>query len=104
MMYSGTAPATVEKLGMKEPHWIYAEITKLEDQLEDYWDSSRKTFRYHIRNGKVRFDRVVSAAQRQHKIHLFRYITRAKLLHIITAPFIYVMIVPLILLDLSLNI
>ncbi|MGQ9427128.1 hypothetical protein ACXYTJ_15500 [Gilvimarinus sp. F26214L] len=88
---------------MKEPHWIYAEINKLEEQLEDYWSTARNHVHYTVRNGKVRFDRAVRIAQRRYKVHLLSYIARAKPLHVITAPVIYGMVIPIALFDLFLN-
>lgn len=88
---------------MKEPRNIYAEIDKLQEQLEDYWAYYRERFDYTVRNGKVRFDRAVRSAHREYRVGLLPYLLRAKPSHILTAPIIYGMIVPLVLLDLTLN-
>jgi hypothetical protein len=89
---------------VKEPRNIYAEIDRLHEQLEDYWDYCRERFEYTVRNGKVRFGQAVRVAHRQYKTGLLKYVFKAKPLHIITAPVIYGMFIPLVLFDLSLNI
>lgn len=88
---------------MKEPNRIYAEIDRLQAQLEEYWDYCRKRFDYSVQNGRVRFDRAVMRAHKEYKIGLLPYLARAKPRHILSAPLIYGMVIPLIFLDLTLN-
>ena len=92
----------------KDPKSIYAEIIKLEAQLEeqlgDYFDALRNKFNYTIQNGKVRFDKAISKANKRYKVSLFYYIIHAKLSHLLMAPLIYAMIVPITFFDLTLSI
>ncbi|MEX1034006.1 MAG: hypothetical protein WDZ30_11645 [Cellvibrionaceae bacterium] len=89
---------------MKEPKNIHAEIDRLQEQLEDYWDYCRERFDYTVRNGRVRFDQAVKAAHQNYRINLLPYIARARPSHVLTAPFIYGMVVPLALFDIFLSI
>ena len=44
----------------KDLESLLAEIRRLEDQLEDHWDSLRQRFDYTLQDGKVRFESAVS--------------------------------------------
>lgn len=88
---------------MKEPRNIYAEIDKLQEQLEEYWAYCRERFDYTVRNGRVRFDQAVRRAHREYKVGLLPYFVGARPSHILTAPVIYGMIIPLVFFDLTLN-
>lgn len=88
----------------KEIEAIYRKIQELEDQLEDYLDDLREQFSYSLHNGRVSFDASVRGLHRARRISLVSYIAKAKIIHIVTAPVIYAMVLPLALLDITLNI
>jgi len=83
---------------------LYDELQKIQAKIEVYFDSLQEKWQYKIEGGKVKFDRLVKEAHRRYKIGIFRYILTAKLVHILSAPIIYGMVVPLTFLDLCLNI
>jgi hypothetical protein len=83
---------------------IYQKIRELETQLEDYLAELREEFNYTLHNGKVKFDEVVRSGHRQLKVGLLAYIFNAKLAHVVTAPVIYALFFPLLLLDITINI
>jgi len=80
---------------------LLSDMHALQDQLEKHFDEARERFRYTIKDGKVRFSREVQQFQRRFRTGSLRYLLQADLASIITAPVIYVMIVPLVLIDLS---
>jgi len=77
-------------------HTLQAE---LEEEIERLYNEKRQVFRYTLEQGKVRFEKGVRLLQRHQKIALWIYIARAPIRHILSAPIIYSLILPLLLLD-----
>lgn len=75
-------------------------IRQLEDQIDQEVQRRRAELHADFENNRVRFEREVKAQQRRFKMGLLKYLLQAKLRHLISAPFIYSMIFPLLLLDL----
>jgi hypothetical protein len=75
-------------------------IRALERQLEVALAKRRIELNYEIHEGVVRFEQVVIARHRLLKARLLSYILGARPLMLLTAPAIYALIVPLLLLDL----
>ena len=74
---------------------------ELELEIDRLLAEKRKEFQYSLRRGKVVFERSMRRFQRQQRTGLWRYLRQAPLAYILSAPVIYGMIIPLILLDLS---
>ena len=81
---------------------LHQEIQQLENKIERYLESLQETWHYRIDNGKVRFDALIRAAHKTHKVNVVKYLLSARLSHIVSVPFIYGMFFPLLLLDISL--
>ncbi len=79
---------------------IIARMKALQQELEAELDKRREQFRYRLEGHKVRFEREMLAQHRQFRQSLARYILGAKLKHLLTAPFIYAVFFPMLLLDL----
>jgi hypothetical protein len=75
-------------------------IRALERQLEVALAKRRIELNYKVHDGVVHFEQVVIARHRLLKAQLLRYILGARPAMILTAPAIYALIVPLMLLDL----
>lgn len=78
---------------------LIARMRTLEDELEEEFERRRGAFKYRIEQSRVIFERDV---QRQHaafKQKIAFYIADARPLVVLTAPVIYSMIVPFVLLD-----
>lgn len=73
--------------------------SELETEIDKLLKEKRKQFKYTLDKGKVRFDREMHKLQRRYKIGSFRYIAKARIGHIFSAPVIYSLIIPLLLLD-----
>lgn len=79
---------------------ILERMKSLELELEKELESTRQNFRYQLINHKVRFERDILAQQKKFRAGLLKYILFARPLHVLTAPIIYAVAIPLVLLDL----
>ena len=75
-------------------------IRTLENELEVQLALGRAELHVRLEDGKAAFEQAVLARHRAMKTHWLRYITGARPLIVLTAPLIYSLIVPLVLLDL----
>ena len=80
---------------------LHATEQELENEFERLLEEKRERFHYTLRRGKVVFERGVQSLQRQHRIGVWRYFRQAPIVYILSAPMIYGMIVPLVILDAS---
>ena len=87
---------------------MYTDISKLledmrglQEQLDQFFEDAREKFRYTLEDGRVRFSREVQQLQRRYRVGSFRYLLDAVWRSLATAPLIYSMIVPLVLMDLG---
>ncbi len=83
---------------------ILDRIHGLETQLEQEFDQllveKRAQFKYTLKKGRVIFDEGVHELQRRYRTGLWVYLRDARLVHILTAPVVYSVVFPLLLLDL----
>jgi hypothetical protein len=79
-------------------------IRKLEEELEVQMALARAELKVRIEDGKVEFEKAVLKRHREMKTRLLRYILGARPLIALTAPLIYLLIVPFVLLDLFVTI
>ena len=86
---------------------IVSRLQGLQDDLEIEIDrilkAKRQQFHYTLEQGRVRFERSFKALQRQQRTGVWRYLREARLAHILSAPVIYSVLVPLLLLDLMIT-
>ena len=75
-------------------------IHTLERQLEEALAKRRIELNYKVQDGVAHFEQAVIARHRLLKARLLRYILGARPAMILTAPAIYALIIPLVLLDL----
>ena len=73
---------------------------EFEADLDAVLQERRKAFHYQIEQGRVRFESGIRRMQAQYRAGLLRYVFTARIGHVLTAPFIYALMVPLLLLDL----
>lgn len=76
------------------------QLSLIKSNLAQEVESKRKEFDYELRRRRVKFERALRQAHRKLKTSPWRYLFNANPLFILSAPIIYVPIVPLILLDL----
>lgn len=77
-------------------------IAKLEKELESALEEKERAVQFRWAKGKVQFDEAVLAEHQKLKSSLGRYVLDSRFLAILTAPVIYIGIVPFFLLDLFL--
>lgn len=75
-------------------------IKALESELDAEMARQRAKLQVGLERGRIVFEQELLRRHRELQVSLVRYITHARLLVVITAPFIYALIVPLVLLDL----
>lgn len=78
-------------------------IAKLEKQLLDELDEKQKQFHYHIEGKRVQFEQDVLAAHRKLKSAVLPWMLSAKLRNILSAPFIYSMVFPIVIFDITIT-
>ena len=83
---------------------ILGQITALEDELRESLHEQEHALFYQIKGKRVEFERVVKDAHLQLKMGIFRWFLEVRPQNYLTAPFIYGMIVPLVILDIGVTI
>ena len=83
---------------------LLEEMRGIQEQLEQFFDDAREKFRCTLEDGRVRFSHEVRQLQRRYRTSSFRYLLGADWRNVVTAPVIYSMIVPLVIMDLSFTI
>lgn len=76
----------------------------VEREFDEVVSAKRQQLAYTLRKGKVIFDRAVRRKLRSERVRTWRYLLGAHPLYIVSAPVIYGMIVPLVLLDITISI
>jgi hypothetical protein len=74
-------------------------ISRLEHDVETELDRTKSQWRYTLDGGRVRFEREVRLAHRRLKKSVPRFLRESSLPNLLTAPVIYGMIVPIVILD-----
>lgn len=75
------------------------QIRTLQASLEEELRRKRDEFEFVIEEKRVRFAREIIKQQRRYKVGLFRFLRDSRLLVMLTAPFIYAVFIPFVLLD-----
>jgi hypothetical protein len=83
---------------------IIADIRDLENKLEQLIAKQQRDFLYHFEGTKIKFETSIVAQQKAMKVGLIEWLASSKLRSILSIPFIYGMIVPLVLLHISIEI
>ena len=76
---------------------------EIEQELDLKLKEKRELFQYTLKKGKVRFEKRIHEIQRKYKKGIFPYLRDAKLVHVLSAPIIYSIIFPIILIDFSVS-
>ncbi len=79
---------------------IHGLQTQLEQEFNRLLAEKRAQFQYTLEKGRVIFDDGVRELQRRYRTGLWVYLRNARLAHILTAPVVYSVVFPLLLLDL----
>lgn len=79
-------------------------ISSMEAELELQMALARAELQVRVEDGKIEFDMAVLKRHREMKTRLLRYIVGARPLIALTAPLIYLLIIPFVLLDVFVSI
>jgi hypothetical protein len=79
---------------------ILARIRELQEQLETEFDRRRDAFLYRLDNGRVIFDAEARRRQRALRVRLSDFLRQTRPMVVLTAPLIYSLIIPFVVLDL----
>ncbi|MCR9107761.1 hypothetical protein [Marivita sp. XM-24bin2] len=83
---------------------ILARIDDLTDELETEIAKRRKAFAYELIGRRARFEATVKRRHKELRVDLKAFFAGARLSHIVTAPVIYSLIVPFVILDLFVSV
>ncbi len=83
---------------------LLEEIRNLEEELEDVITTHELEFLYRLEGTKIKFEKTVEQAHRKLKVGIFRWLIHSHPLNVLSAPVIYSMIIPFMLLDLTISI
>jgi hypothetical protein len=81
---------------------ILGEIRALEEELRDKLHAHEQQLQFRIRGRRVEFAAEIRAAHRRARVGVLRWIAGGELRNALSAPFIFALIVPFLLLDLFL--
>lgn len=76
---------------------------ELEQELDRLLEQKREQFQYHLQLGKVVFEKSIRHWQKQYRTGVWRYLRKAPLTYILSAPIVYGMVIPMIILDISIT-
>ncbi len=86
---------------LQQLHKLQAE---LDNEVARVLQEKRDLFHYSLEKGRIHFEEGMQKLQRSRRTGVWRYFREARLRHVLTAPVIYSLIVPLILLDLAVTV
>ncbi len=81
---------------------LLEDIRQLEDELEEALRTQELKFHYRLAGTRVKFEAAVRKTHGQLRVNVFRWLGASRLRNVVSAPFIYAMIIPFVLLDLFL--
>ena len=87
----------------KKIQTLLEQISDIEDEIEEIINEHQEQILYFYEDGKVKFKDGVEEAHRKLKKTVFRFFLDSKLRNSISAPFIYSMIIPFVIMDLSIT-
>jgi hypothetical protein len=79
---------------------ILSRIRDLQEEMEEEFRRRRERFRYRFEGGRVVFETEVKKQHRALRVRLSTFLRQTRPLTVLTAPVIYSLVVPLVLLDL----
>lgn len=74
---------------------------ELERELDRLLEEKREQFQYRLQRGRVVFEKSVKRWQRQYRTGLWLYLRQTPIAVLLSAPIVYAMIIPLVVLDIT---
>jgi hypothetical protein len=79
-------------------------ILELQDELESLLTSAQEKLYYRMAEGRIFFEETVREYHKRVREPLLRFIKEASLLHVLTAPFVYFLIFPIVFADIAVTV
>lgn len=79
------------------------QINQIEEEIENILYEQHEQILYFYENGKIKFREGIEDAHKKLKWTLLRFILNSKFRNVISAPFIYSMIVPFVIMDITIT-
>jgi len=79
---------------------LIEQIRALEEDLAAEFSRQRSGFRFGLEHGRARFEEEALRRLEERRVHLMKYISGASVLHVLSAPVIYSLILPFAVVDL----
>ena len=83
---------------------LLQQINELEDELRDTLHAQETRLNYRISGARIEFEQAVRQAHRELKIGVLHWFRTSRPQNVLSAPVIYAMVVPFLLLDVSLSV
>jgi hypothetical protein len=83
---------------------LLSQMADIEDEIEKVINEQQEQILYFYEDGKIKFKEGIEDAHRKLKITLLRFFLDSKLRNVLSAPFIYSMIIPFIIIDISMTV
>ncbi len=81
---------------------LIEEMEILEEKLKAEIDAHEEKIGYEIKEGYVKFEENVLKKQRENMKGLFRFLSETPVMHLLSSPLVYIMIIPAVILDIML--
>jgi len=78
------------------------DISELEEELATVMHQQQERLHYRVEGSKIRFEENLRRVHHELKTGIFQWLRRSELRNVVSAPFIYAMVVPFLALDLFL--
>lgn len=82
---------------------LVRQINELEDELKATLLEQQAEIRYRVEGTRIEFEKKIKQTHRQLRVGLFRWLRSSKPRNVLSAPFIYGMILPMTFMDLTLT-
>jgi len=79
---------------------LAGKLREIEEEMEQLLDARRTAFRYRLEQNKIVFEREAVEQHRRIRVGLARFLRESPLVALVTAPAVYALIAPLVMLDL----
>jgi hypothetical protein len=83
---------------------LHEKLNEIETEIEAEWDARRAAMTYRLEHNRVVFEKATHDAQRRARVGLWKFLKRTRPMVVLSAPVIYSLIIPFVLLDIFVTI
>jgi len=81
---------------------ILQQIRELNDELREHLREQQEKTYYQLKGKRIEFEATIKANHKRIKENLFKYVAKSQWRNLLSAPFIYSMLIPMLILDVGL--